>query len=64
MKEMALTEPQLIKKSVKSHDTESQFVRQSFKSKLNVSKTSVFSIVLWYTHLRVPFSFHLAKTCH
>ena len=29
---MALTELQLIQKSVKSHDTESQFVRQSFKS--------------------------------
>jgi hypothetical protein len=28
MNEMALTEPQLIQKSVKSHDTESQFVRQ------------------------------------
>ena len=28
---MALTEPQLLQKSVKSHDTESQFVSQSFK---------------------------------
>ena len=31
MKEIALTEPQLLQKSVKSHDTESQFVSQSFK---------------------------------
>ena len=28
---MALTEPQLLQKSVKSHETESQFVSQSFK---------------------------------
>ena len=31
MKEMALTEPQLLHESVKSHETESQFVSQSFK---------------------------------
>ena len=28
---MALTEPQPLQKSVKSHDTESQFVSHSFK---------------------------------
>ena len=39
------TGPQLLQKSVKSHDTESQFVSQSFKIELNVSKTSV-NIVL------------------
>ena len=31
MKEIALTEPQLLQKSVKSHDTESQFVSQPSK---------------------------------
>ena len=45
MKEMDLTEPKSLEKSVKSHDTESQFVRKSFKSLLHVSKNSV-NIVL------------------
>ena len=32
---MALTEPQLLQKSVKSHETESQFVSQSDPSKFS-----------------------------